>query len=58
MPVNAGNLGWIPKLGRSPGGRNGNLLQSSCLGNPMDKGAWWPTVDGVKKSWTHLSVHA
>ena len=35
-PANAGDMGLIPGLGRSPGGRNGNLLQNSCLGNPMD----------------------
>ena len=33
-------MGSIPGLGRSPGGRNGNTLQYSCLGNPMDRGAW------------------
>ena len=33
--------------GRSPGGRNGNRLQYSCLGNPMEGGAWWATVHGV-----------
>ena len=37
---NAGDLGLIPGLGRSPGGGNGNLLQYSCLENPMDGGAW------------------
>ena len=36
---NAGDLGWIPGSGRSPGERNGNPLQYSCLGNPMDRGA-------------------
>ena len=40
--------------GRSPGGGNGNPLQYSCLGNPMDRGAWWATVHGVIKSWTWL----
>jgi len=45
----------IPGLGRSPGERNGNLLQYSCLENPMDRGAWWATVHGVAKSWTRLS---
>jgi len=35
----AGDLGSIPGLGRSPGGRHGNLLQYSCLENPMDRGA-------------------
>ena len=34
----------IPGLGRSPGERNGNPLQDSCLGNPMDRGAWRATV--------------
>ena len=38
----------IPRLGRSPGGGNGNPLQCSCLGNSMDKGAWWATVSGVQ----------
>ena len=37
---NAGNLGSIPGLGRSPGEGNGNPFQYSCLGNPMDRGAW------------------
>ena len=37
---NAGDLGSIPGLGRSPGERNGNLLQYSCLENPMDGGSW------------------
>ena len=38
---NAVDVGMIPGSGRSPGERNGNLLQYSCLVNPMDKGAWW-----------------
>ena len=42
-------MGSIPGLGRSPGEGNGNLLQYSCLGNPMDRGAWWATVHGVAK---------
>ena len=37
---NAGDLGLIPGLGRSPGEGNGNLLQYSCLENPVDGGAW------------------
>ena len=44
--------------GRSPGEGNGNLLQYSCLENPMDRGAWrawWVTVNGVALSWTQLS---
>ena len=52
---NAGDLGLIPGLGRSPGEGNGNPLQYSCLENPMDGGAWWATVHGVSKSWTRLS---
>ena len=43
----AGDLGSIPGLGRSPGGGHGNPLQYSCLENPMDRGAWWATVQGV-----------
>ena len=38
---NAGDLGLIPGLGKSPGGGHGNLLHYSCLGNPMDREAWW-----------------
>jgi len=49
---NAGDLGLIPGLGRSPGGGHGNPLQYSCLENPMDRGAWWTTVHGVAKSQT------
>ena len=52
---NAGDPGSIPGSGRSPGEGNGNPLQYFCLGNPMDGGAWWPTVHGVAKSWTRLS---
>ena len=60
LPANTGNAGdvdSIPALGRSPGGRNGNPLQYSCLGNPMDRGAWWATVHEVGKSQTELSKH-
>ena len=52
---NAGDPGWIPGLGRSPGEGNGNPLQCSCLENPMDRGAWRATVHGVAKSQTRLS---
>ena len=52
---NAGDLGLIPGLGRSPGEGNGNPLQYSCLENPMDGGSWWATVHGVAKSQTPLS---
>ena len=45
----AGDLGSIPGSGRSPGEGNGNPLQYSCPGNPMDRGAWWATVHGVIK---------
>ena len=51
---NAGTPGWIPRSGRSPGGGYGNPLQDSCLGNPMDRGAWWATVHGVTESRTRL----
>ena len=50
LPANAGDLGSIPRLGRSPGGGNGDPLQYPCLGNPVDRGAWWATVHGVAKS--------
>ena len=43
-PANAGDtrdMGSIPGSGKSPGGRHGNPLQYSCLGNHMDRGAWW-----------------
>ena len=43
----AGDLGSIPGLGRSPGGGHGNPLQYSWLENSMDRGAWWATVHGV-----------
>ena len=49
---NAGNLGSISGLGRSPGERKGYSLQYSCLENPMERGAWWATVLGVTKSQT------
>ena len=52
---NAGDLGLIPGLGRSPGEGNGNPLQYSCLENPMYGGAWWATVHGVTKGRTRLS---
>ena len=46
---NAGDVGSIPGLGRSPGEGNGNPLQYSWLGNPMNTGAWWASVHGVAK---------
>ena len=57
-PANAGDprdTGLIPGLGRPPGERNSNSLQYSCLGNPMDGGAWQATVCGVTKKLTQLS---
>ena len=56
-PANSGDVCSIPGLGRSPGGRNGNPLQYSCLENSMDRGVWWATVHGVTKTWTKLSAH-
>ena len=53
LPANAGDTGGllsIPRLGRFPGGRNGNPLQYSCLENFMDRGAWWVTICEVAKS--------
>ena len=49
LPANARDPGSIPRSGRSPGGENGNPLQSSCLGNPMDEGAWWATAHGGRR---------
>ena len=51
----AGDLGSVPGLGRSPGEENGNPLQYSCLENSMDRGAWWATVHEVAKSRTGFS---
>ena len=50
LPVNVGDSGLIPGSGRFPGEGNGNSLQYSCLGNPMDRAAWWAIVPwGCKK---------
>ena len=46
------DMGLIPGSGRSPKGGHGNPLQYSCLGNPMDRGAWQATVHSIAKSWT------
>ena len=54
-PANAGDardMGSIPGSGRCPGEGNGNLLQYSCLGNPMDRKDWQTTVHGATKSRT------
>ena len=53
LPANAGDAGLIPASGRSPGVGNGNPLHYSCLGNPMDRGAWRAMVHGVKKRVQH-----
>ena len=64
LPANAGDMedvGWIPGLGRSPGGGHGYSLQYSCLENPRDTGTWWVIVYRFVKSWTwlkRLSMHA
>ena len=52
---NMGDTGLIPGSGRSPGGGNGNPLQYSHLGNPMDRESWQTKVPGVTKSWTQLN---
>ena len=49
LPANAGDLSSIPGSGRSPEGGNGNPLRYSCLGNPMDRGAWWAMVPVVAR---------
>ena len=54
-PASAGDAGFIPGSGSSPGEGSSNPLQYSCLGNPMDRGAWWATVHGVAKSQTQQS---
>ena len=48
-PASAGDVGSNSGSGRSPGEGNGNSLQYSCLGNPMDRGAWWAIVHGVTR---------
>ena len=56
LSTNAGDtrdMGLITGQGRSPGGGQGNPLQYCCLGNPIDRVAWWATVHGVAKSRTH-----
>ena len=60
LPANAEDVRdetLIPGSGRSSGGGSDNLLQSSCLENPMDTGAWQFIVHRVGKSWTLLSMH-
>ena len=48
-PANAGQAGLLSGLGGPPGEGNGNPLQYSCLGNPMDREAWWAIVHGIEK---------
>ena len=55
---NAEDQGLFPGARRSPGEGNGNPLQYSCLGKPIDRGVWWATVYGVTKSGTQLSDEA
>ena len=60
LPASAGDtgdLGSVPGLRRSSGGGDGNPFQYSCLGNPMDRGAWQATVHRVTKSQIQLSMH-
>ena len=57
LPANTGDardVYSIPRSGRSPEVENGNPLQYSCLGNPMDGGVWEATVHGLPKNWTQL----
>ena len=49
LPAMQRDTGLIPGSERSPGDGNGNPLQYSCLGNPVDGGSWQPTVHGVAK---------
>ena len=51
LPDNVGDTGLISRSGRSFGEGNDNPLQYACLGNPMDRGAWWATIHGVPKEW-------
>ena len=57
-PAHAGDVGLIPGSGRSPGEGNGNPLQYSCLGNPMDRGVGGLQSMGLQESWTRLSKRA
>ena len=52
---NAGDLGSVPELGRSPEEGNGYPLHYSCLENSIDRGAWQAAIHGVKKSGIRLS---
>ena len=48
LPANAGDVGLIPRLGKSSGEGNGYPLQYSSLGNPMDRRTWWAAVHRVE----------
>ena len=48
--ANAVDMGSIPGSEKCPGEGKGNPLQYSCLGNPIDRGAWWATVHGVSET--------
>ena len=50
LSADEGDVGSVPESGRSPGERNGNPFQYSCLGNPMNRGAWQARVHGVTES--------
>ena len=54
LPASGGEAGAIPEPGRSRAEGNGNLPRGPCLGNHMDRGAWWATVHGVANSQTQL----
>ena len=56
MQVDAADVGSVPVSGRCPGQGNGNSLQYSGLGNPVDRGVWGATVHGVTKNQTQLSM--
>ena len=49
LPVNAGDTGSVPVLGRSPGEASGSPLQYSCLEIPMDRGSWWLGFVGLQR---------
>ena len=53
--ANTGDMGFIPSSGSSPGEGNGDPLQYSFPGNPMNRGTWWATVHGLQRGWTQLS---
>ena len=58
LPTNTGDMGFIPGLGRFPGGRNGNLVQFSYLENSLDRGAWKAIGLGLaKRHIEQLSTH-